>query len=377
MLLVTHLNPGGAQETVVLLADGLDKLGFDVTVVAAPGGTEEPRLGELGIPVLTVPGLQRRVSPRADSTAYRQLRRLLRGGSFDIVHTHSSKAGVLGRLAARREGVAGILHTSHGLPVNPDMSRLEKAILLTAERIAARASHRIVAVSRATAQELVDLKLARPNQLAVISSGIDVDRFRRQDKLEAKRALGLPEDAPVAGWIGRHFEQKRPGDVVSAARSICERVPGAYVLLVGDGPLLEASRKAAEDCERVRVLGFRADVEMIYAALDVMYLASAWEGLPRTILEAMAAGAPVVSTDVSGVSEVVEDGTTGFLVDVGDWRTLTDRVARILNDPALAGRMSQAAAAKITREYSAQHTVEATAELYERLLQSPTESART
>lgn len=367
LLVVTHLDPGGAQETVILLAEGLPAHGYDVTVAARPGA-EEGRIRASGAEVVRLEHLYRPVAPARDARAYRELRHLLRGG-FDVVHTHSSKAGVLGRVAARSAGVSAIVHTSHGLPVTPDMGRATRTILIGAERVAARACDSVVAVSRATARELTELRIARPEQIVVIPSGVDLARFADpMERAAAKAALGVDPAAPVAGWIGRHFEQKRPEQVVAAALEVLSQVPGAVFVMAGDGPLLEQSRAAAAGEPRIRILGHRSDVETVYAALDVMLLASAWEGLPRTVLEAHAAGVPVVSTDVSGVGEVVAEGVTGFLAPSGDWRTLAERTATILRDPARREAMGRAAKARVDDFYSAAHTTRATAELYDSIL---------
>jgi glycosyltransferase involved in cell wall biosynthesis len=366
LLIVTHLDPGGAQETVILLAEGLGAHGFDVTVAARPGA-EEGRVRASGARLVSLEHLYRPVSPRRDARAYLELRRTVPG--YDVVHTHSSKAGVLGRLAARRSGVPAIVHTSHGLPVTPDMGTATRALLIAAERLALRACDSVVAVSEATAGELAALKIARPEQTVVIPSGVDVTRFATgPGRAAARQALGLDPDAPVAGWIGRHFEQKRPGEVVAAARQMLAEVPDATFVMVGSGPLLEQSRAAAAGEPRLVILGHRADVENVYAAIDVMVLASAWEGLPRTVIEAHAAGVPVVSTDVSGVGEVVAHGATGFLVAPGDWRSLAARTAEVLRDPERRSAMARAAQERVGKLYSAAHTVDATAELYESIL---------
>jgi glycosyltransferase involved in cell wall biosynthesis len=311
----------------------------------------------------------RPVDPRNDARAYGEIGRLIRSGGFDVVHTHSSKAGVIGRLAARRSRVPAIVHTSHGLPVNPDMPLLERTILLSAERLASRMCHRVIAVSEATAREIRALRLARADQLAVIPSGVRIPNGDLPARETARAALGVaPGAGPVVGWVGRHFPQKRPELVVRASRRLLERVPHAQVVLVGDGPLLESTRQLAAGDDRIRVLGHRSDIDNVYAAMDVFLLASAWEGLPRTVLEAQAAGVPVVSTRVSGIPEVVHHGRTGLLVDPGDWRGLADAAERILSDDSLREAMAEAARRTITEAYSTEGTVDATAALFDELL---------
>lgn len=375
LLIVTHLDPGGAQETVILLAEGMHEHGFEVTVAARPGA-EEGRIRASGGSVELLEHLYRPVSPARDARAYREISALLRRG-FDVVHTHSSKAGVLGRLAARRARVPAVVHTSHGLPVTPDMGAATRTLLIAAERVASRACDAVVAVSHATARELKELRIARDEQIVVLPSGVDVSRFAgRTDKGAAKRALGVDPGAPLAGWIGRHFEQKRPDHVVLAARRMLAEVPEARFVMVGDGPLVERSRAAAAGEPRLTILGHRSDIENVYAALDVMLLASAWEGLPRTVLEAHAAGIPIVSTDVSGVGEVVVDGETGFLARPGDWETLARRGAELLRDAGKRAAMGEAARARVDDYYSAAYMTKATAELYDSILSRKAASPR-
>lgn len=367
LLLITHLDPGGAQETVLLLAQGLPAYGFDVVVAGRPG-SETDRLEESGIPYIPVDELFRPVSMRQDALAFRAIHRILRDERVDIVHTHSSKAGVLGRIAARLHRVPGIVHTSHGLPVNPDMTRGERTVLLMAERVSARASHRIVAVSHSTERELLDLKLGRRGQIVVIPSGVDIGRFASANRTEARRLLEVPDDALVVGWVGRHFDQKRPQHIVEVARRVIQRVPGSVAVMIGDGPMLEDTRAAADDEPRIRVLGHCADVDRVYVGFDVFLLASAWEGLPRTVLEAQAAGVPVVATDVNGVREAVRHGETGLLAPLGRLGDLADQVCYLLENEAERERFSRNARQGIGTDFSENHTVEATAKLYRELL---------
>jgi glycosyltransferase involved in cell wall biosynthesis len=363
--LITHLEAGGAQETVVLLVEGLCQRGYDVTVGSHLGGPVEQRLQLAGAPLVHVPHMVRPVSPVDDTRAYRELGRLFVEGEYDVVHTHSSKAGVLGRLAARRAKVPAIVHTSHGLPINPDMSTIERRVLLAAERTAARSSDRIVAVSNATADELIELRLARREQIAVIPSGIDIDRFRNApSREEARRAFGIPIDGLVVGWVGRHFPQKRPDLVLRVARRVVRQVPEAHLLMVGDGPSFGEALASTAHEERIHVVGFREDVETAYAAMDVFLLASAWEGLPRTVLEAGATGVPVVATDVSGVSEVVRDRRTGRLCSPDDVDALARGVLWVLDDDARRNELGIAIASLVGTRYSNDHTVDASIELY-------------
>ena len=369
LLLVTHLDAGGAQETVLLLAEGLRRNGFDVSVAARPNGSEERRLRDLRVPLLPVHHLFREISVRNDFRSYVELRRIIRQLRPAVVHTHSSKAGVLGRLAARRSRTPAIIHTSHGLPVNPDMGRGQRFVVLLAEKVASRVSHRIVAVSHTTAREIRQLRIGRPDQIEIIPSGVNLKTLQTApSRAEARAILGLPMSALVLGWVGRYFPQKRPGDVVLAAREVLRCVPEAIAVLVGDGPLLEQTRASVQDEPRIRILGHLDRIEVVYAAIDVFLLASAWEGLPRTVLEAQGAGVPVVSTAVNGIPDVVRHGETGFLVPPGDWRALASAATKLLNDPRLRTRMASTSECAIDSVYSANSMVVATATMYRTVL---------
>ena len=367
LLLITHLEPGGAQETVMLLAKGLRERGYEVAVASGPGA-EQARLDRMSVPFVPLEHMAREVSPGTDARAFRELQSLVKDEQVDVVHSHSSKAGVLGRVAARFSGVPAIVHTSHGLPVNPDMDRKERGVLLAAERLASYFCHKVVAVSRATASELLDLHLARKHQIEVIPSGVDLGNRQAPDPVAARETLRLGRRQPVLGWVGRHFAQKRPDHLVLAAKRVLERVPDAAVVLAGDGPLLEETRAATGGDPRIKVLGHRPDVENVFAAMDVMMLTSAWEGLPRTVLEAQAAGKPVVSTDVNGIPEVVKEGETGYLAHTGEWVRLADAAVKLLEDGSLRHRMGKRARQEISDFYSADHMVDATAQMYWRLL---------
>jgi glycosyltransferase involved in cell wall biosynthesis len=176
--------------------------------------------------------------------------------------------------------------------------------------------------------------------------------------------MGLPPRGRVAGWVGRHFAQKRPEVVVEVARRIVVEVPDASFLMVGDGPTFDDAVTKTAGEERIHVLGYRDDIETAYAAMDVFMLASAWEGLPRTVLEAGAAGVPVVAPGVSGIGEIVRDGETGRLLESGSSVTLADALIRLLSDHGEMRRMGRNIQAVIDDEYSARHMTEAIAALY-------------
>ncbi|MFY9588981.1 MAG: glycosyltransferase family 4 protein [Actinomycetota bacterium] len=365
LLLITHASPGGAQDTVTALADGLPQHGFEVDVATGPGPA-----GDAGLEheARVLPHLRRELRPGTDLRAYGEIRRLIAAGNYDVVHTHSSKAGVLGRLAAVRNRVRAIVHTSHGLPINPDMGSVQYNVLRIAERVATKACHRVVAVSRSTADELERLHIAPRDKITVIPSGVQIPATWSPQRRAVRTKLGVPEDSFVVGWVGRHFPQKRPDLIVRTARAVLEQVPEATFLLAGDGPLLGPTRDSAADDARIRILGHLSNVEELYEAIDVFLLASAWEGLPRSVLEALARGIPAVSTNVGGVTEVLRHGENGFVVSPGDTRALAEGLITLARDPDLLRRMGSAARSAISQAYSEDRMIAAHVRLYEDLL---------
>ena len=365
LILITHFSPGGAQDTVTALASALPGSGFDVHIATGLGAASGPELAQ---EAAVVPHLVRPLRPVADLRAFGEISRLVAAGRFDIVHTHSSKAGVLGRVAAARHRVRGIVHTSHGLPINPDMGRIQYNVLRAAERAATRACHRVIAVSRSTGDELARLGICPPEKITVIPSGVPIPPAWTPRRAGVRTELGVAPDSFVVGWVGRHFPQKRPDLIVRTARDVLDQVPDATFLLAGDGPLLDATAAAAADEPRIKILGHRENIEEIYEAMDVLLLASAWEGLPRTVLEALARGIPAVSTDVGGVTEVLRHGENGFVVPSGDTRGLAEALIALARDPVTLERMGSAARAAMSDAYSEDQMIESHIRLYEELL---------
>ncbi|MDQ7008119.1 MAG: glycosyltransferase family 4 protein [Acidobacteriota bacterium] len=354
--LITQLELGGAQQNTLYTVAHLDRDRFEPILVAGSGGLLEAQARAVeGLHFETCPHLARPVAPGRDLLALADLRRRLQRLAPQIVHTHSSKAGILGRLAAVLAGVPIIVHTVHGWGFTPLQSILGQRIFVSLERFAAQLSTQLVAVSRANALEGQRRKIAAAEAFEVIYSGIEIDRFETVAEDEtirrrARQALGLPAEAPLAGMIACLKPQKAPLDYVLVAERVRREVPGAHFLLAGDGEL-----RAAVEAEvgsrglegRFHLLGWRRDPEQVLAAIDVLVLTSRHEGLPRVIPEAMAAGRPVVVTAVDGSPEAVEEGETGFLAEAGDVERLARGVTALLADPRRARAMGRRARRRV------------------------------
>lgn len=350
LLVITRLELGGAQRVVLHTARCLDRRDFEVGLAWGPGDLLD---GEAAaVPALErfpVPSLVRRVAPLDDVRALGALRSVVRDFRPQVVHTHSSKAGILGRLAARLERVPAVVHTVHGFGFTPLQAAPVRWAFRRAEQALARCTDRFVTVSEADLRRGVELGLFAADRARVIRAGIDLGRFRAPaDGAAVRERLGIAAGAPVVTQIGNFKKQKAPLDFVRVAAKVRESVPEACFVMVGDGPLRPAAETLARElgiADRVRFGGWFEDVPALLAATTVSVLTSRHEGLPCAVVESLAAGVPVVATAVDGTVEVVRDGANGRLAAAGDVAALAAGVVGILADPALRARMSAAAAA--------------------------------
>lgn len=376
--IITKLELGGAQQNTLYTVSHLDRPRFSPALWSGGGGilNDEARAIE-GLDFVIVPGLVREVRPGRELSALFRLYSLLRdevrfSGAPVIVHTHSSKAGVLGRLAARLAGAPVIIHTFHGFGFNDFQPRPVRAAYILAERIAGRATDHFIAVSRANQDRAIALKIARPDRVSVIRSGIKTGEFEPGgfDRAEKKKSLGLDPDKPLALMVACFKPQKNPLDFVRAAALVKARVPEAQFAAAGDGELMPEMERAAAEAGLAgsfKLLGWRRDVAELMWSADVLVLTSLWEGLPRVFPQAMAAGLPIVATRVDGGPEAVTDGVNGWLVEPRDAGAIAERVAELLLDPARAKAMGAAGRGAVS-EFDIDLMVRQQEDLYERLL---------
>lgn len=372
---ITRLIIGGAQENTMLTAALLDKQRFQVEVISGPQtGLEGSLIDEVrrrGIPLTILPDLVRQISPIHDLKALFRLTRLARQGCYDIVHTHSSKAGILGRWAGWMAGIPIIVHTVHGWGHHDRQHPLMRHFLVLLERATQRITDKLIVVSPLNTEKGLADGIATPDKYVTIRSGIELDRFLQpsRSRAEMRAGLGIPLDVPVVGTVARLSPQKAPLDFVAAAAVVAAAVPEAHFVYVGDGPLrpqTEAAIAQAGLATRFHLIGLRRDVPELLTAFDVFALSSLWEGLPRVLPQAMAAGLPVVATAIDGNAEAITDGINGRLVPPADPSALAEAVIALLRDPGTAHRTGQAGLARV-HEFSAAKMVDDIACLYEAL----------
>ncbi len=370
---ITRMIIGGAQENTMLSCALIDPERFPSTLLTGvetgPEGSLHDECRARGVKIEFEPALVRAVDPWRDLRAADRLTRAIREGGYDVVHTHSSKAGILGRIAARRARAPVVVHTAHGWPFSrPDPGPVRSLWIALERRYAPRCDALIVVGSR-DREDGLKLGIGRPEQYRLIRSGFEIEAFRGgpERRAEARRRLGIPGDAYVVGSVGRLSAQKAPLDLMEAFRRFAAGRPEAHLSIVGDGPLRpEVERFAAAHglASRLSLPGLRQDVADLIPAFDVFTLTSRWEGLPRVIPQAMAAGLPVVATPVGAVEDAVADGETGRLVAPGDVAGFAARWEELARDPERARAMGERGRER-AGEFSARRMVDQLAALYE------------
>jgi len=373
---ITRLIVGGAQENTMLTAALLDPDHYAVDVISGPQTGSEGSLienvRERDIPLTIEPSLVRQINPLKDLLSLIRLTRFIKRGRYTIVHTHSSKAGILGRWAAWLAGAPVILHTVHGWAHHERQHPLVRRFYILLEQITAPITHKLIVVSPLNTQKGLAARIAAPEKYITIRSGIEMDRFRQPTRpRETVRAeLDIPQNAPVVGTVTRLSPQKAPLDFVASAVQVLERCPDVHFVIVGDGPLragVETEIAAHNLAERIHLTGLRRDVPDLLHSFDIFALTSLWEGLPRVLPQAMAAGLPIVATAVDGNAEAVTDGVNGLLTPPGDPQAMAAALLRLLDDQALTKRMGEAGRARAD-EFGAHKMVSDIAALYEELL---------
>jgi glycosyltransferase involved in cell wall biosynthesis len=380
---IARLNMGGPALHVAYLTAGLQPRGYETTLVA---GTLSPGEGsmtfvaeELGVPIVTIDQLHRDISLFRDAIAVVRLARLIRAQRPQILHTHTAKAGAIGRLAALLAGDARppiVVHTFHGHVLRGYFGPLRAAGFRLLERWLARQATALIAVSPQVRDDLVALGVAPRESFAVIRLGIRLDERVSANGNERERLrslLGIGADRFTLGWIGRMTGVKRTDDVLLALKGLRERGVDACLCMVGDGPDREQAERRAKELGIVRhcfFLGYQDEVAPFYAAFDAFVLPSGNEGTPVSAIEALAAGRPVVATRVGGVPDVVRDGVDGFLVETGDVEALAERLARLAADPELRARMGEAGRARVPGRFAVERLIDDVDRLYRSLLQA-------
>ncbi|MDI6793427.1 MAG: glycosyltransferase family 4 protein [bacterium] len=375
--IIARLNIGGPAIHTIILTKRLDPERFRSLLVTGIEGDQEGNmldlLGESDLKPIVIEELGREISLLDDLKALFKLYRLIRKEKPDIVHTHTAKAGTLGRAAACLARAPIIVHTFHGHVFHSYFSPLKTKIFILIEKALAGISRKIITVSQKQKEEILGYGIGDPDKVISIPLGLELNRFLdlKSIKGRLRKELGLSDQEILIGIIARLVPVKDHSCFLSAAKIITRKHPEARFLVVGDGELrgrLESQTKELGLKDQVIFLGFRPDLDRIYADLDVVVLSSLNEGLPVAVIEAMASGLPVVATRVGGVVDLVEDGVTGRLVPPEDPEALAGGIIELLADPARRNKMGRLGRKKVYPSLSAERLVRDIENLYEDLI---------
>jgi len=381
--IIARLNIGGPAIHTILLSEGLDKSRFETILVS--GMTEQGEgdmaylAEEKGVRPIIIPELGRTLSIRNDIIAFWKLFCLIKSEKPDIIHTHTAKAGTLGRLAGVVYKLTfelpalsfklKLIHTFHGHVLHSYFGRIKSVLFIWTERFLAIFTHKIIAVSESVRKELIGLKISTPQKIISISLGLELERYLRIEKNTPGH-----RDYKSVGIIGRLVPVKNHRMFLDVAKRLKGTLGSGQrmkFLIVGDGPL----RKELEDyvrklgiSEDVVFTGWIRDLEKIYSRLDVVALTSLNEGTPVALIEAQAAACPCVATKVGGVTDVIEEGRSGFLVTSGDTQRFIEALIKLLNNPTLMQSMGEYSRNKVKDRFSKSRLLKDTENLYEQQL---------
>jgi len=380
--IITRLILGGAQENTLLTVIGQQRTGcYDVVLLAGidegPEGTLHDEAKRHGVSLVLSPWLVRQISPLKDAVALLILYRFIRQGRFDVVHTHSSKAGILGRIAARLAGVPVIVHTLHSLVFHEYQSRLKNRLYILLKKLCAPLTDCYISVCDATTRGAIKEGIGNPDRYVTVYSGIDLAPFLEISETmtiaQAKRQLGVDPNTPVVGKVARLMHQKGHDLFLKAAVRIAREHSDVRFLLVGDGILRQSLKQMASELgigDQVIFAGRlnREDVPAYMRAMDVVVHTSIREGVARVIPQAYAVGVPVVALNLDGAPEVIEHGQTGFLVEPGSEAAVADAVGGLLRSSDLRQEMGERGRKIVLKKFPVEVMVDAIDHLYEILL---------
>jgi glycosyltransferase involved in cell wall biosynthesis len=378
--IITRLIIGGAQENTVLTCRGLVDLGHEVTLIAGPETGPEGSLWEAaeasGAKLIKLDSLRRAIRPRQDRRACAELTELLRDLEPDVFHTHSSKAGILGRWAARRAGTPIVVHTIHGMSFNRTQPWAKQMLFRTLERRAARHTDMIVTVADAMIEQSVRAKIAPRDRFFTVRSGMETATFGPdpQQRTEVRQGWGMDDDVVVVGTIARLFENKGYDEILAAMPAAVQAAPQLRFVWVGDGKHRDLYVRQLEAMglrDRVHLTGLvpTSDIPHLLTGFDIVLHASRWEGLPRALVQGLLTEVPAVSFDNDGAPEVVIDIVTGKLVPYGDIKRLSEALVELAHDPDLRRRLGTEGRHRCLEAFDWRHMVHELDHLYQRLVE--------
>ena len=369
--IITQLQLGGAQQNTLYTTANTDKKKFHSLIAAGKGGILDARAADLEI--IHISSLRRKINPIKDALALYQLYLTIKSQKPDIVHTHSSKAGILGRLAAGFCKVPTIIHTFHGFGFNDRQNFIKKRIFVFLERICAKLTDILIFVSKSNMETAKDLKIGDLTRYKLIRSGIALDKYPAKINIsDKKEKLKLPLNGKIIVRIGNLKPQKNPEDFIKLAKKTISKRTDTYFVFVGGGKKLEKIKEtlARENlCEYCRFIGWRKDAAEILKIADIFILTSLWEGLPRSLVEALKSGLPCLCYNTDGVSDILKSEKNGYLIKQGDIENMYNKLMLLLEDDNLRRNMAIEAEKTELEDFDINHMVKQLETLYSEEMQ--------
>ena len=368
--MITRLIVGGAQDNTLITAERHDRERFEVHVASGPGGELVTRARAAAEAFHLIPHLVNPISPLDDVRALREIVALLRRERYDVVHTHSSKAGTLGRIAARIARVPVVVHTVHGSPFHPLQPRWKQALFVNVERAVRPLADAILTLSDRDRAEFIARGIVDEDRSQTVYTGMDFGALAPSpgvDPAATRQSLGVPEGGCLILMVGRHDRQKAPDLLLRAFAQVAAVDPLAVLAFAGDGPIREEVEALAGTlgvADRTRFLGTRSDVPDLLAAADIFSFSSVREAMGRAMLEAMIAGLPVVVPYTSGIPEVARPGETGLLFEVGDVAGIAEHLLYLIRQPDERARLGANARELVLSLFDAQVMVDSIETVY-------------
>lgn len=367
LYLITKLELGGAQKQLLSLISRLDKNRYNIFLFTAKGGLLLSDARAIrGLRIKTSVLLERPINPFKDLLALIEISLFIRKNNIDIVHTHSSKAGILGRLAAGFTKNKIIIHTVHGWSFNDYQPGLCRYFFILLERLSAKFSDKLIAVSMHDIKKGLARRIGNHKKYRLIHYGIDYSEFARQDS-KVREEMGIKPGELAIGMVSCFKPQKSPRDFIKLAFLVNKNLSDAKFVLVGDGILRKTIERLIDRLglrEKVILTGWRRDIAGILPAMDVFVLTSLWEGMPVSVLEAIRACVPVVATDTGGISEIISEGRTGFLVSPGNMEAMAERVIFLLKDRQMRENIAGQAKESLCHDFELRNMVNNIDSLY-------------
>ena len=376
LFVITQLELGGAQKQLLSLIKDINRQRFNIFLITAKRGILlDDALSIEGVKVNTSRWLQPAINPLKDVLALGTIYHFIRQNNIDIVHTHSSKAGIIGRWAGKLAGVGNIVHTVHGWSFhdyqNPFMYRFSVFL----EILTGKITDKFIVVSNYDKEKGLSRHIGKSNNYQLIKYSINFEEFKKSPDSSIRngirKELGIKENTPLVGMVSCLKPQKSPLDYIRVAALVSKAHPEVKFILVGDGILRKKVEYLIERYslkEKITLLGWRKDISALLSAMDIFVLTSLWEGLPVIVLEALISQKPVVITDTGGVSEVVKQGTSGFLVAPGEVKSIAENIIELIKNKQLRTELEKNACEAVDSNFDIRTVLDQTQDLYGKLV---------